>query len=420
RMVAISQEEITRSAKSILQGLEALREDHSVIRIGLNANLGAEEELIIAEKKSIVETNMNKISHAIADAQMMLALTAHLQEQEKEKQKWKAQAHSSESTARRMCQEIAWLQEQLVNACNELKESEQRVVQLEEENNHLTFLNSLKQCDNEQNGSDTSASKQDSLPVKSHEETLQELGFSPEDDEAMAGSYVQCSTTQSMAVSDGYAVPDRIRTIQNLVLKYMSQGRYDVAAPLCKATVEDLERASGTDHLDVATMLNVLAFVKRDQKKYEEATELLSEALSIREKCLGENHTVVAFTLANLAVLYSMRGMMREAEPLSRRSLEIKEKSLGMDHPNVAKQLNNLALLCHNQKKYEEAERYFKRSLEIYESKLGIDDPTVTKTMNHMSSVYLKQSKYKEAEDLYKKILTRAHEREFGKIDDKN
>lgn len=33
------------------------------------------------------------------------------------------------------------------------------------------------------------------------------------------------------------------------------------------------------------------------------------------------------------------------------------------------------------------------------------------------ASAYLKQGKYKEAERLYKEVLSRAHEKEFGKID---
>merc|ERR1712137_1015795 len=134
----------------------------------------------------------------------------------------------------------------------------------------------------------------------------------------------------------------------------------------------------------------------------------------------GENHPAVAATLNNLAVLYGKRGKYKEAEPLCKRALEIREKVLGKDHPDVAKQLNNLALLCQNQGKYEEVERYYQRALEIYESKLGQDDPNVAKTKNNLASAYLKQSKYKEAEILYKQVLTRAHEKEFGSIDEKN
>jgi len=33
------------------------------------------------------------------------------------------------------------------------------------------------------------------------------------------------------------------------------------------------------------------------------------------------------------------------------------------------------------------------------------------------ASAYLKQGKYREAELLYKDVLTRAHEKEFGKVE---
>ena len=36
------------------------------------------------------------------------------------------------------------------------------------------------------------------------------------------------------------------------------------------------------------------------------------------------------------------------------------------------------------------------------------------------ASAYLKQGKYKNAEILYKEVLTRAHEKEFGKVDGDN
>ena len=47
--------------------------------------------------------------------------------------------------------------------------------------------------------------------------------------------------------------------VPNNKLKYASAGRYEVAVPLCKQALEDLERTSGRDHPDVATMLNILA-----------------------------------------------------------------------------------------------------------------------------------------------------------------
>lgn len=60
-----------------------------------------------------------------------------------------------------------------------------------------------------------------------------------------------------------YEIPARLRTLHNLVIQYASQGRYEVAVPLCKQALEDLEKTSGHDHPDVATMLNILALVYR-------------------------------------------------------------------------------------------------------------------------------------------------------------
>jgi len=63
-----------------------------------------------------------------------------------------------------------------------------------------------------------------------------------------------------------------------------------------------------SSHLDpdVATMLNILALVYRDQSNYKEASTLLNDALIIREKTLGSDHPAVAATLNNLAVLYGI------------------------------------------------------------------------------------------------------------------
>ena len=72
------------------------------------------------------------------------------------------------------------------------------------------------------------------------------------------------SQTSAMAQAAGsYEIPTRLRTLHNLVIQYASQGRYEVAVPLCKQALEDLEKTSGHDHPDVATMLNILALVYR-------------------------------------------------------------------------------------------------------------------------------------------------------------
>ncbi|XP_022112853.1 kinesin light chain isoform X3 [Pieris rapae] len=408
RMTAMTQEEMVAGARTVAAGLEALRAEHTQLLAGLAANTDHEHE-----KAALVRKSIDAIELGLGEAQVMMALASHLQSVEAEKQKLRTQV-------RRLCQENAWLRDELAAAQQRLQASEQRVAQLEEENKHLEFMASIRKYDsditeeNDNHRSGQTVSKRDDpmvdlFPDDDHEDNRNNKSMSPTPPSQFA-----------QQVNAGYEIPARLRTLHNLVIQYASQGRYEVAVPLCKQALEDLEKTSGHDHPDVATMLNILALVYRDQSKYKEAANLLNDALVIREKTLGENHPAVAATLNNLAVLYGKRGKYRDAEPLCKRALCIREAVLGRDHPDVAKQLNNLALLCQNQNKYEEVEQYYQRALEIYEGNLGVDDPNVAKTKNNLASCYLKQGKYKEAETLYKQVLTRAHEREFGTIDDDN
>ena len=70
----------------------------------------------------------------------MMALASHLQHVEAEKQKLRAQV-------RRLCQENAWLRDELANTQQKLQQSEQRVATLDEEKKHLEFMNQMKKYD---------------------------------------------------------------------------------------------------------------------------------------------------------------------------------------------------------------------------------------------------------------------------------
>uniref|UniRef100_A0A674DWR3 Kinesin light chain n=1 Tax=Salmo trutta TaxID=8032 RepID=A0A674DWR3_SALTR len=405
----LSQDEIISRTKQVIQGLEALKQEHNSILEGLLGTLHClkqdDQGVLVEEKSLMIRKSLEMLELGLSEAQVMMALSGHLSSVESEKQKLRAQV-------RRLCQENQWLRDELAGTQQKLQKSEQSVAQLEEEKKHLEFMNQLKKYDKDLLPSEEKDSD-------SSKENLDDL-FPDDQDDQPPVQQPHGSAAAAAAQQGGYEIPARLRTLHNLVIQYASQGRYEVAVPLCKQALEDLEKTSGHDHPDVATMLNILALVYRDQNKYKEAANLLNDALAIREKTLGRDHPAVAATLNNLAVLYGKRGKYKEAEPLCKRALEIREKVLGKDHPDVAKQLNNLALLCQNQGKYEEVEYYYQRALEIYQTKLGPDDPNVAKTKNNLASCYLKQEKFKQAETLYKEILTRAHEREFGSVDDEN
>ncbi|KAM9407619.1 kinesin light chain 2-like isoform 1-T2 [Salvelinus alpinus] len=394
----LTQDEIVLNTKAVMQGLETLRGEHAQL---LTSLLDCTQPPAAQEKSGLLRKSLEAIELGLGEAQVIIALSGHLSAVESEKQKLRAQV-------RRLCQENQWLRDELAGTQSKLQCSEQSVAQLEEEKKHLEFMNKIKKFDDDVSPSEEKAAGETS------KDSLDDL-FPNDDDQGQAQPSGEAAAQQG-----GYEIPARLRTLHNLVIQYASQGRYEVAVPLCKQALEDLEKTSGHDHPDVATMLNILALVYRDQNKYKEAAHLLNDALAIREKTLGKDHPAVAATLNNLAVLYGKRGKYKEAEPLCKRALEIREKVLGKYHPDVAKQLNNLALLCQNQGKYEEVEYYYRRALEIYQSKLGADDPNVAKTKNNLATCYLKQGKFKDAESLYKEILTRAHEKDFGSVNNDN
>ncbi|RMX40819.1 hypothetical protein pdam_00006490 [Pocillopora damicornis] len=463
-----TQDEIINNTRNVVRGLETLKNEHSGILSNLNSDRGGSSDLE-KEKGSIVQESIEKIELGLGEAQVMMALCSHLSTVEAEKQKLKAQV-------RRLCQENAWLREELSVTQQKLQESEQKVAQLEEEKKHLEFMNSIKKYD-DSNGTKLyiSAVQKDSLDWYENPDFIVQynivhpavdlpksvlwdiLNFlmNPvrhiiEDDESLDRIHIRslglvCGATSEVSITDSgmtdselslvsgimfeqhEKLSQRMDTVEETVRKYL---RVDFASPVTSSHSRSLPSVwlfvpfmvshSNEMFHKFHNVYNPRTGQKRstnltiDQNKYKEAANLLHDALTIREKTLGEDHPAVAATLNNLAVLYGKRGKYKEAEPLCKRALEIREKVLGKDHPDVAKQLNNLALLCQNQGKYDEVEQYYQRALEIYTTKLGPDDPNVAKTKNNLASAYLKQGKYKAAETLYKQVLTRAHEREFG------
>lgn len=423
----MTQEDVISSTKTVIQGLEALKNESNSILNGIRLNfknapsngssLDKANYLLLQEKAEIIEKSLSSIDLGLNEAQVMITLQNHLQTVEAEKHKLRAQA-------KRLSEENAWLRDELSKTQQKLMAADQDKITLEQKNQDLRYMISLKEFNGQADTSasstgieDTSNSNTSMERNKSDSDSALELGFPDEYDVQQHGNQAE---NVSNVPNTGYEIPSRIRTLHNLVIKYAQKGRYEVAVPLCKQALEDLERTSGPNHPDFATMLNILALVYRDQHLYREATQLLDEALQIREKTLGPDDPGVAATLNNLAVLYGKRGLYEEALPLCKRALAIREKRYGPDHPDVAKQLNNLALLCVNLGRFDEVNQYYSKAIEIYEKALGPNDPVVYKTKNNLASALYKKSDFKRADAIYKEVINRAHEKEFGKISNDN
>jgi kinesin light chain len=181
----------------------------------------------------------------------MMQLGNHLQNLEAEKHKLRTQV-------KRLCQENAWLRDELASAQKKLHECEQSNATYSVEIEHLKFLKDVKQYDLNENNSSSNENPPTINPSSGQTTDLVQDLF-PNDDDIYIdqqdtrrfGSYADLTMSPSQSAmgsfisTTGYEIPARLKTLHNLVIQYASQGRYEVAVPLCRQALEDLEKTSG-------------------------------------------------------------------------------------------------------------------------------------------------------------------------------
>uniref|UniRef100_A0A5G2RH00 Kinesin light chain n=1 Tax=Sus scrofa TaxID=9823 RepID=A0A5G2RH00_PIG len=349
----LSQDEIVLGTKAVIQGLETLRGEHRALLAPLVAHEAGEAEPGSQERCVLLRRSLEAIELGLGEAQVILALSSHLGAVESEKQKLRAQV-------RRLVQENQWLREELAGTQQKLQRSEQAVAQLEEEKQHLLFMSQIRKLDE-----DTSPNEEKGDIPK---DSLDDL-FPNEEEQNPAPSP---GGGDAAAQHGGYEIPARLRTLHNLVIQYASQGRYEVAVPLCKQALEDLEKTSGHDHPDVATMLNILAL---NQGKAEEVEYYYRRALEIYPPFLpsGDNKPI----WMHAEEREESKDKRRDSTPYGEYGSWY--KACKVDSPTVNTTLRSLGALYRRQGKLEAA-----HTLEDCASrsrKQGLDPASQTKVV---------------------------------------
>lgn len=263
------------ATRSVLTNLESLKQEHNLL---LSSNTDE-------DKCQQLEQSLQSIDLAIDETLTLLQLDKHVEHLDHETYKLILQVQ-------RLTQENNWLRDELsltekhLQISTQLREDYQRDIQL--------LNDSLASSSSHTNATNLNLTNTFDIDIESSSSSPSP---SPEQSDPKPHS----------------EIPPRFRTLHNLVIQYAQAGRYEVAVPLCRQALEDLEKTHGHNHPDVATMLNILALVYRDQNKFKEALQLLNEALTIREQTLGSDHPAVAATLNNLAVLYGKKNRYKEA-----------------------------------------------------------------------------------------------------------
>jgi kinesin light chain len=141
----MNQDDILQGTRTVISSLEALKNEHSAMIKSLIDKLemyknDTNSRTIVEEEINILRNSDEMVHLGISEASVLVQLSNYLQSIEAEKQKIKSQV-------KRLCQENAWLRDELAAAQKKLQESEQYSAQIEVELSHLKFLKELKKFD---------------------------------------------------------------------------------------------------------------------------------------------------------------------------------------------------------------------------------------------------------------------------------
>ena len=182
----------------------------------------------------------------------------------------------------------------------------------------------------------------------------------------------QAWARQALAIVERLGGDDALagHILDNLGAMQFRQGHYDDAIATDREALRHLERAYGTDHLEIANALNNLGAPLEAAGRYTDALAQFRRALAIDEAKLGARHPDVALERSNIGTVLRDLGQLEDAAAELERALAIKEAAFGAEHASLAPSLENLASTLRDEHEYDRALALLGRALAI-RSKAG-------------------------------------------------
>jgi tetratricopeptide (TPR) repeat protein len=205
----------------------------------------------------------------------------------------------------------------------------------------------------------------------------------------------------------------RARLLGRLGALLADEGRYFEAVAQQERAVALLEESLGSEHPDIATLVNGIGATFSQLRRSDQALPYYERALAIRTKVLGPTHPAVAASLNNVGLALGEADKDAQALPYFRRALSIMEKAHGPKHPYVGLVRNNLTSILSSLGRYDEALAESRRALAVRESIFGPDHPDVAVTVHTLANLLFNQKRFDEALVQYRRART-IFERKLG------
>ena len=173
------------------------------------------------------------------------------------------------------------------------------------------------------------------------------------------------------------------------------QEMVDEAKEYFKWSLENLEVADPPAPLEIAGVLNNLAFLYEEEQRYDEAESLFMRALKINSEQLGMNDVATADVCNNLGGLFYKNGKYDQAIEMHKLALTVRQDMLGEVDSDTAQSWGNLAIVHAANDNFEEAKECFEQALDILEKnpKSKLNDYA---TVNANFVLILRQSGHKD------------------------
>ena len=149
------------------------------------------------------------------------------------------------------------------------------------------------------------------------------------------------------------------------------KGKYDQALEHLEKRLAILEKARGSQDVEVANTLDSIASVLTEKREIHRAIAVYQRALALSERALTGDHPLVGGILLNLGASHTRLGELQKAEEYTLRAIAIYERCYGKDHLSVAMGILNLGDLFIEKGEWDQAIGQIQRALAIFQKAVG-------------------------------------------------
>ena len=202
-----------------------------------------------------------------------------------------------------------------------------------------------------------------------------------------------------IALEDQPEVAASIRmTIGN---SFRSLGAYEKSERELLAALNIRRDLFGPSHADIATSLNAIALLRRDQGALDKAAALFDEVLEMRRRELGPDTLGVAQASQNLGILNLMQDDTDSAAKNLFLARAIRNERLGSDHPDTLMCQYQIGRLLAQSGDREAAEKQHASVLESRLRQLHPNHPDIARSHRALGDLAMQDEEYSVAADQF-------------------